>query len=235
MTAIFQADITPEEKQRRVDKFRETNPDNALANYLGALQDFKAGRPAQALAQLQTAAGTRSLRDYSADFMQSSEEAYQTAGYSQADAATAAAIGLPQPYLPELKALGRSIGDLAAQYRQAGDQAAAQATLQMGLEIGQRLDSGSATMMQDIVGLTIQRNLLAELDPTMTFGGGGQTIQNQIDLLTQQRTALQTLATQQVGAVSALPDDDVVHYFQRMKASGETAALRWAVAKIGGQ
>ena len=231
LAAIFQPDAQPEDRQRWVEAFKQAAPDNSLGSYLSALENFKSGQPAQAVQELQVAAVKSLFQDYSADLIQNAHEAYQAAGYSDADAATAAALGLALPYLPELKDLSQNIGDLAAQYRQAGDSASAQAVLQIGLDLGQRLDSGTATMIQDIVGLSIQRNLLAGLDPGAPYGTAGQTVQNQIDAVTQQRTALQTLAGQQPAVVSEMSDADMVNFFQRMNTSGETTAILWAVNK----
>lgn len=100
--------------------FKKSAPDNSLPNYLAALEEFRAGQPNQAVREL-GAAAKNPLQDYSADFVASSRAAYQAAGCSPADAATAAQLALPLPHLVQLKELAQAIVDLAVKYRQSGN------------------------------------------------------------------------------------------------------------------
>ncbi|WP_150107483.1 hypothetical protein, partial [Pedosphaera parvula] len=141
--AIYQ-NGSPEERRQWIDNLKQSAPDNALGDYVSAFDHFKSGQTDQAVQDLVAASGKSKWQDYSMDSMQNAEEAYRAAGYSEAEAKAAAVMGQPLPQLAELKGLGRNLGELANSYRQAGDEASAQAALQMGLNLGQRLEDPSA-------------------------------------------------------------------------------------------
>ena len=114
------------------------------------------------------------------DAIQSMTEAYLAAGYPEAESKLAAMSGALLPHLSELKQAGVSLVELANSYRQAGDAASAQAALQMGLDLGQRLDDpNSMTLIQTLVGIAVQRKTLDAMaatasDLALPCGAGGQ-------------------------------------------------------------
>jgi hypothetical protein len=71
--------------------------------------------------------------------------------YSVAEAKAVALGSLQLPQLAQFKQLAQGALDLAASYRQAGDEASAQAALQTGLNLGQRLATGQNTLILDLV------------------------------------------------------------------------------------
>lgn len=231
----------PEERRRELEAFKQSAPDNALPSYLSALDYFKAGQTDQAVEELMVAASRPQFQDYSLDFVQNAEEAYRSAGYSEAEAKAAADGWLPLPQLAQLKQLSLSMADLAQAYRLMGDEASAQAALQIGLNLGQRLDDPQAfSLMQNLVGTAIQRNLLATLDPNSAYGNAGQTVQNQLDTLAQRSASLKADLPiyggqpQQMGVLPGnLSEQDLISFYDRCKLSGQAAALRWAVNKQG--
>jgi len=222
---------SPEERRQWLDTFKQSAPDNAFANYLSARDYFKSGQNDQAVQELLVAA-TKPIQDYSLDFVQNGEEAYRAAGYSDAEAKMIATSTLLLPQLAEYKGVSQNLVELANAYRQSGDEASAQAALQMATSLGQRLDGpGSLTIIQSLVGIALQRIVLNSLDPGSVYGDTGQTVQSQIDALSQRREAIRTL-TRQVGKVlPAMSEQDLVSYFDRMKIFGEQAAIQWASSK----
>ena len=117
-------------------------------------------------------------------------------------------------------------------YRQSGDGASAQAALQMGISLGQRLDDpGSLTMIQSLVGIALQRIVFNAMDPNSPYGDTGQTVQNQIDALAQRREAIKALAQQVEPVLTTMSDQDLISYYDRMKVFGEQAAMRWAASR----
>jgi hypothetical protein len=234
-TAQMKKDSSPEERRQWLDAFKRSAPDNALANYLSAQDYFKSGQTDQAVEELVAAAGKSRLQDYSADYVQNLEEAYLAAGCSEAEAKAAAAYSVVLPQLAEMKRLSQSLGDLSALYRQAGDESSAQAAMQLGLDLGRRLEesSGGSLTTQDLVGLAIQRNLLKGLDPSALFGDSGLTVQNQLDAVTQRVERLKGLWKQAEPILRNMPDEELIHYFDRMKTFGETEALRWVMNRRG--
>jgi len=226
---------SPVERRQWLDAFKQSAPDNALANYLSARDYFKSGQNDQAVQEL-IAAGTKPIQDYSLDFVQNSEEAYRAAGYSEAEAKMISTSTLLLPQLAEFKQVSQSLVNLANAYRQSGDTASAEAALQMATSLGQRLDDpGSRTIIQSLVGIAIQRIVLNSMDPSGVYADSGQTVQSQIDALSQRRESIRTL-TQQVGKVlPTMSEQDLISYFDRMKIFGEQAAIRWAADKHGPQ
>ena len=226
---------SPEERRQWLDAFKQSAPDNAVANYLSARDYFKSGQNDQAVQEVQAAA-TKPIEDYSLDFVQNGEEAYRAAGYSDAEAKMIATSTLLLPQFAEFKQVTLNLVDLANAYRQSGDGASAQAALQMGITLGQRLDHpGSLTIIQSLVGIALQRLVLNAMDPNIPYGDPGQTVQNQIDALAQRREAIRALAQQAGTVLPTMSDQDLISYFDRMKLFGEQAAIRWAASKYGPQ
>jgi len=110
---------SPEERRQWLDAFKQSAPDNAVANYLSARDYFKSGQNDQAVQEVQAAA-TKPIQDYSLDFVQNGEEAYRAAGYSDAEAKMIATSTLLLPQLAEYKQVSVSLVDLANTYRQSG-------------------------------------------------------------------------------------------------------------------
>jgi len=226
---------SPDERRQWLDAFKQSAPDNAVANYLSARDYFKSGQNDRAVQEVQAAA-TKPIQDYSLDFVQNGEEAYRAAGYSDAEAKMIATSTLLLPQLAEYKQVSVSLVDLANGYRQSGDGASAQAALQMAMGLGQRLDDpGSLTMIQSLVGIALQRIVFNAMDPNSPYGDTGQTVQNQIDELAQRREAIKALAQQAEPLMTAMSDQDLISYFDRMKMFGEQAAIRWAASRHNSQ
>jgi tetratricopeptide (TPR) repeat protein len=226
---------TPEERRQWLDTLKRVAPDNALANYLSANDYLKAGRTDDAVKELQAANGKPQLSDYWVERVQNAEEAYRSVGYSASEAKAVALAALQLPQLAQFKQLAQSVMDLAASYRQAGDEASAQAALQTGLDLGQRLNTSQSTAIQDLVGIAIERLAISAMDPATPYGTGGQTVKDHIDDLVQQRKTIKALNQTAEGLLPNLSEQDLVTYFDRLKVFGESPTLQWMVAKYGKQ
>jgi hypothetical protein len=230
VAAQMQDNASSEERRHWLDAFKQSAPDNALANYLSAQACFKSGQTDQAVAELIAASGKPGFKDYSADCVQNLEEAYLSGGASLAEAKAEAAYSMSLPQLAEMKHLSESLRDLATVYRQAGDESSAQAALRMGLTLGQRLDeSAGGSLLINMTGLAIERRLLGALDPNIPYDDTGQTVQNELDTLFQRRESLKTLWKQAEPILQNMPDHELIRYFDRMKTFGELEALRWVM------
>ena len=235
--AVFAKDLTPEQKRQWLTAFEQAAPDNALANYLSALDYFKAGQTDQAVQELVAASGKPQFEDYTLDRVQDDDEAYLSAGYSAAEAADLALFQVLLPQLAQVKQLGVDLVNLANAYSQSGDQASAQAALQMAVNLGQRYIPASAgePEINQLVGLAIERMALSAMDPNSPYGGAGQTVQDQINQLVQQRTAYKELGQQVGPLMETMPEQDWIGYYNRFLISGDTAAGQWLVNKYGQQ
>ncbi|MGA2138949.1 MAG: sigma-70 family RNA polymerase sigma factor [Verrucomicrobiia bacterium] len=234
--AVFKNDATPEERRQWLDAFKQSAPDNALANYLSAFSYFKAGQTDQAVQEFIAASDKPQFQDYRLDRYQDDEEAYLTAGYSVAEANVLASEQLLLPFLSPLKVEVRDyLVPLANSYRQVGDEESAQAALQMGVNLGQRFDvDGPAGqfVLNNLVGMAIQRIVLGAMDPNSPYGNG-QTVQDQLNQIAQQEAALRKLGQQTEPLLRTMSDQDWISYTDRKMAFGGEAANRWLVNKYG--
>ncbi len=230
--------LTPEERRQWLDAFKQSAPDNALANFLSASDHFKAGQTDLAVQDLQAAYGKPGFTDYSLDFIQNAEEAWRAAGYSEAEAKTIASMQLLLPQLAPMKQMSQNLLDLANSYRQAGDEASAQATLQIGLNLGQRLDQVNGPgnpLINQLVGIAVERIMLNTMDPASAYGSTGQTVKDRIDEMTRQREAFKLMGQQIEGLLDNLPAPEVSAYFDRSRQFGEVSAMQWLINKYGPQ
>jgi len=232
--AVFDKTATPAELRQRLDAFEQSAPDNALANYLSALNYFKSGQTGQAVQELNTASGKPNFQDYSWDFVQNAAEAWRSAGYSEAETSMVATWQLQLPHLIELKILNQNIVDLANSYAQSGDAGSAQAALQMDVNLGQQLDSTpTSPLINQLVGLAIERNALGAMDPNSPYGTDGQTVQDQLDQLTQLKTTIHDLVNRSEALQETMSPQDWISYNERTMMFGEMNALQWLMGKYG--
>jgi len=226
---------SPEDRQQWLAAFKQAAPDNPLPNYLSALDHFKGQQTTAAMQDLAAAAAQPNYQDYSADFLQSDAEAYRAAGMSEVDAKAMAASQLILPQLVQLKQLGVSLSDLAKSSLQSGDAASAQAAVQAGMALGQRLEQQGAgnVLISDLVGIAVEKLALGAMDPTVPYGDSGQTVQNQLDQATDRRNGIKALSSQFQSVLPTVSEPDLVNYFDRQKAYGEIAAEQWVLGKYG--
>lgn len=222
------------ERRQWLDAMKQADPNNALPHYLAAADDFKAGNTQGALQELQASAN-KPFDSYMLQSLQSTEEAYRAAGYSEADAKTAASSELLLPHLAENKKLAQSIAELAGQYQQAGDTASAQNLVQAGLNLGQQVGAPSEfPLINTLVGIAIQKIALGSMDPGSPYLDTGTTVQEQLDALNQYRDSLKGLAPQEEAILPRLTDADRANFYDRLRTLGYPATVRWAVEKYGG-
>jgi RNA polymerase sigma factor (sigma-70 family) len=235
--AAFKSDATPEERRQWLDAFEQSAPENALANYLSAFDYFKAGQSDQAIQEMTAASGKQGFQDYSLDRVMDDEEAYLAAGYSMSEAKVLATTQLMLPQLAQVKQLGLDLIDLSQSYQQTGDADSAQTALQMAIALGQHYVTaapGEAEVSQ-LVGIAVEKFALAAMDPNSPYGDNGQTVQDQLNQLTQERQMFRDLNQQADPLMENLSDQDYVTYKDRWMAFGEEAALRWVIGKYGQQ
>ena len=232
--AVFSKQLSPAQQRQWLETFKKSAPDNALANYLSALNYFNSGQIDEGVKELSAASG-KQLYDYTLRRVQDDEEAYLGAGYSLVDAKAVATSQLLLPQLKPLKQLSLDMMDLANAYRQAGDESSAQGVLQMAATLGGRYSDstpGEAEVSQ-LVGMYIEHHALEAMNPNSPYGDSGQTVQQRFDQLTQAHTALTTLSQQAAPLLPTLSDQDWMMYKDRWIMFGEENALRWVVGKYG--
>jgi hypothetical protein len=232
--AVLNKDASATERREWLETFKKAAPENPLAAYLSALDYFKSGQTDQAVQDLITASARQGFADYTLERIQTDEEAYRAAGYSEADAKMAATWGVTLPQLAEMKALAQNMVALAASYRKAGDQNSAQAALQTAIVLGGQLDASPATsvpLITRLVGIAVERIALNAMDPASGYGDG--TVQQQLDRLTQRRNSIQDLVKQTAPFQQQMTAEDWLNYNQRTLSFGEENAIGWLLNKYG--
>jgi hypothetical protein len=231
--AALRKDASPAERRQWLDSFKQSAPENSLADYLSAADHFKAGQPDLAVQDMTAAAGKPQLQDYSLERVQAAAEAYRAADFPEAEAKALASAQLLQPQLVQVRGLADNLVDLAKAYQQAGDESSRQATLGMAADLGQRFGASSSgeMMIAQLVGINVERTALNAMDPSAAYGQAGQTVQDRLTELGQQRAGMKELATQVDPILQTLSNPDWISYQDRSAAFGEESAMRWLVAK----
>lgn len=220
------------ERQALLETFKQSDPTNPLGNYLAARDYFKSSQTDKAVEELRAAAGKAGYQDYSADFLQNSAEAWQAAGYSEAEAKSVASAALRVGPLVEVKRLGEDLVALANAYRQAGDATSAQAVLRIGVALGDQLDQPSPEgLVRNLAGLRVESQVLGALAPTTPYDDSGRTVVDRLAEIAQRRQALLSLSEQGEKAQQTMANGDLISFYDREKTFGCESALRWLVSR----
>ena len=234
--AALAKDLSSEQQRQWLNALEKSAPDNAVANYLSAFNYFNSGQIDQGIQEL-TAASGKGFDDYTLARAQDDEEAYLSAGYSAAEAERISDSWLMLSGLTQVKQLGVDLVDLAKAYNQSGDPASAQAAFQMAMNLGQRYADPSTDPMliNQLVGMAIEKIALGAMDPNNPYGNNGQTVQDQLNQIARNRAAITELVQQATPLLPTMSDQDILNYENRRRAFGEVAALQWVVGKYGQQ
>jgi RNA polymerase sigma factor (sigma-70 family) len=230
--AALSKDVPPDQRRQWLNALEKSDPENALGNYLSALNYFEAGQSDQAIKEMQAAAG-KTFQDFTPERYQDDTEAYVAAGYSIADARGASGMQLLLPQLQQVKDLSHDMIDLAKTYQQQGDTASAQAVLQMAISLGGRYadPTPGEPVISQLVGLAVERNALGKMDPNAQYGGNGQTVQDYLNQNKQQFTDLEQRSDQVGALMPQISEQDYVIYHDRWLMFGEQNAEQWLISK----
>jgi len=218
-----------EARRERLDRFKAAAPDNALVDYLSARENLKNSRTEAAMVDLLAAGGKTSFQDYMRDAIQNAEDLYLQSGKTSVEAKVLAASTAFLPHLEELKGLALDLQQWQKQYLAAGDTVSAERLAQMGLQLGRqlRLGEGSGTILDQLVGISIERTILDPLDPAKSHDFLQGTIADHIAALSEQRGAMrQDIQFLNQWMVNAA-DTDLIGYLDRFKLYGESGAITW--------
>ncbi len=220
---------TPEEKRYWLDAYKASASGNALPHYLSASENLKQGDTQAALQDLLEAASRPKFDAQVLEQMQGMEEMLLAAEYSPAEAKAVASVNTLLPQLSSLKRLSQEVVALRQQYTAAGDSASADTMLELGLNLGHRLEeSGGGRMIIDqLVGLSIEKSLLASLPPNEAIPALGTTPSERLQELERSKQDMKELAPLISTHLQYAGEAQAISYFDRVKMNGEVAALRW--------
>jgi hypothetical protein len=211
---------TPEEKSAALAAFREAAPGNSLGDYLAAHQAFASGDIGAAGAALIQSLDNPLFADYTQKIVAGSEQAFLDAGYEPQPAAVLAMLSIEW---------AQGLIQMQTELIRMADFDAVEPTVIIGLTLGQRLQEQGPYMIDRLLGISIERRFLQQLDPLTLAGPGGQAAGERLETLQTDLLEIGSLA-------SAFPEkfdsaDDAIQsqYIAKLKSEGELAAMRWLV------
>src|SRR5262249_1306144 len=148
--------------------------------------------------------------DFTHETRQNLEEVYLSAGYTVAEAKTISMNSLLLPQTTELKAVGVALADLEKQYRAAGDSASADRLFAAGVNMAQQLaDERSPTLIQELVGMAIERKLLTN------YSASQPALQQRLAQLDRRRQAIRevTDAVNEEKFFQSAAEADIIIYW----------------------
>ena len=222
---------TPEEKSAAVMAFRAAAPDNSLGDYLAAHQAFAAGDAGAAGAALIQSLDNPLYTDYTQKIVAGSEQAFLDAGYEPSAAAGAAMFSLTIGQVQTVMNVSENLKQLQDEFIRSADFDAAEPTVIIGLTLGQRIQDQGPYLIDQVVGIAIERKFLQQLDPLTLAGPGGQSAGERLEALDARVLEFRTLGPAFTEKFATADEATQAQYLAKMKADGELAAMRWLVEK----
>ena len=210
------------ERRRAIDAMKVLDPENALANHLSALDHFRSGHIEEAYGDLIAAAGKIRFDDHALEAQQSAEEAYLAAGFSPVQAKAAAMLGLQRRQIEPMRDLSRQLANLLQGYTAANDDDSAESLRQMGEALGRQMQSSANYMIDELVGMTIERQFL----PPSRSAERQKELQQRQDAIRALGSSPQWQALMEGGNIT-----EITLYIDRLKLYGEAAAIQWLMQR----
>jgi hypothetical protein len=220
---------TPEEKSAAIAAFRVAAPDNSLGDYLAAHQAFAAGDAGAAGAALIQSLDNPLYTDYTQKIVAGSEQAFLDAGYEPSAAAGAAMFSLTIGQVQTVMNVSENLKQLQDEFIRSADFDAAEPTVIIGLTLGQRIQDQGPYLIDQVVGIAIERKFLQQLDPLTLAGPGGQSAGERLEALDARVLEFRTLGPAFTEKFATADDATQSQYLEKMKSEGELAAMRWLV------
>ena len=218
-----------EERSAAVEAFRKSSPGNSLGDYLAVHVSFEKGDFVGAAGALLSSLGSDTLADYSQQIARGAEEAYADAGYDPVAAkvaATALLVSDRQPQVEAMRNVGQGLGQLRDELIKVGDFEAVEPTVLAGQTLGQRLNEQSPYLIDQMVGIGIEKSFLEQLDPETLVGANGATVATRLAEIDARSTEIRDLV-QTAQSIVNLPSAQADRYVDIARRDGELAALRW--------
>lgn len=222
---------SPEDRRAALEAFKAVSPDNALGDYLSAHLSFTEGKYGEAANGLLASLDHGTLADFSEQIMAGTEQAYLSAGQDPLTAQLSAMYGLTRPTLAPLREVSRQLDSLKDEFIKAEEFDAAHPTVLVGLDLGQKIQSQAPYLIDQLVGMSIERSFLEQLDPLTTTGANGQTAATRLAELEAKQTDIQTTTAAFAEASLKMDAATGQEYIVRMRRDGELSAMKWVLGK----
>lgn len=227
--AVVARDLFPEQRREWLDRFKQSAPDNAIADYFSARDYLKAGDRENAFKDLANAATKSRFDDYLREQRPDMEDAHLSAGRTLLDAKVAAHYGSDLPQKTLFRTLGADLKAVQEEYIRAGAAASAESIAQFGHVAGQQLiqGEGSQWMVGQQVGINIERVLLRNLSPDSQPAYLNGTVQQRLDELIAHRQSQRPLFFAYIDMTRRGNETEIISYFNRVQVQGEHKAMLW--------
>jgi hypothetical protein len=234
---ILARDAFPEDRRKWLDLLKTSSPSNSVANYLSAQDDFKNGKPQDAINELLAASGKPQFGGFSLESLVAGEELNQFAGTTSTEAeqfafsqAATDAIMADATY----KRLAMNLQDLAREKLDAGDLDSVQNLAQMGMALADQIRSGdSGTLIPNqLVGNAIEAVALSQLDQNTSYDFlGGQTPAQILQQFKEQKASFMELVQNFEAIYPNLASEEMAGFIEHINVYGQIDAMRWLVQK----
>jgi len=213
----------PDRRLEMVEAFKRAEPGNAMGNCLAARALLDMGRKDEALAELQDLAG-KPFDDFSLISLQADEEVYLEAGIPPVEARMNLLYSQNKPHTLQIRKLGTEIAEMREAYRSSGDEASAEALLEIQTGLGRQMQDGDS-IIDSLVGMALEKQVLKDIDSDEARARL-QEIDFKKEAMNQQSQAVSELMKN-----PEVPESDWLLYFDRTKLFGEAAANNWMIER----
>jgi hypothetical protein len=227
----------PDDRRKWLDLYKASSPSNSLANYLSAQTYFQNGQPEAAVKDLVAATGKPDFENYNLESQLDTQELGLFCGESALKSVeTALAGSAKDSALATLKQLASQMTDLQKQELNVGDNNSAENLAQLGMILGDQLNSGASGnyLINQLAGLAVESLMLDQLNSNTGYDFlDGETPGQRLQEIKQQEAMLGQLDKNFEAIKPGLTDAEKVSYQERVKIYGEIAAMRWLVQQHG--
>ena len=226
--------LFPEQRADWIRRFKESSPDNPLADYLAANDQFQGGARGAAMAELREALTRTSYNDYLLSSLEEREALEQSAFSDPAEAELRAIFSLPVGQLPLVRDAAKSLLAVQKEAVSKGDWPAAEEAAALGVDMAHALTNRSSpeVLTSDLAAIAIEMGAVQALtdDPNASVALGFDPATRLAELDREKaelKALIESLDPAEPGAYARY----AVEFGRRMKSQGELSALRWLAAQ----
>ena len=216
------------ERDKWIAAFQKSAPENALADYFAAHAAYQRKDGSLAFEELAKAATKDVFSDYLWNVADELEGLYLAGGLPAAEAKAMSMASIPLPHLAQMRNLGDEMQIAQKALRAAGDNARADELLVANLQLGRTLgDEPASTVIHRLVGFAIECRAIESAPPAAASAVLGMSATERLAEIQAVREEILQNAKAVDITSAPVSDDEIVRYFEMVRAEGELAALKW--------
>ena len=225
--ALYHATEDPAERAAALAAYRAADPGNALGDYLTAWEAGQQGDTVGLASALVDASFAEGLRRNELAVVLEADAMLRASGMGDREAFEQAMGSMKASDAIALAGLGRNMGELQRLFVELGDWDEADFLLEQTLVLGGSLRQGGM-LLDNLVGVSIERQLLGALDPQTVIGWDGERASERLAALQEDWEKGVGMTSDEISeAMDRLDADGWAEYRRRLAEEGERAALRW--------